>query len=237
MSAMLDLLITNATVVNSTHTVACHIGVRDRRISALFDAATAAEALPAARRSIDATGRVVVPGGVDGHCHIAQVTGPYASLDDFGTATVAALWGGTTTVIDFGIPAHRGESPLGAAENKMRLALAARCDVALHGAVVEWDDSVPRQLERLAEHGIRSVKLYTTNRGSTMADEDTIVRGMRELVRPDGLTYVHAEPDAMIVDCREQHEARGQVSIDQLPRARPVVAETASVWELLAIAE
>lgn len=101
---------------------------------------------------------------MDGHCHIEQVTGSWTSLDDFETATIAALWGGTTTVIDFGIPADRGESPLEAAENKMRLAKAARCGVALHGAVTAWDDSVPWQLKRLAGHGIQSVKLYTTNR-------------------------------------------------------------------------
>jgi dihydropyrimidinase len=234
---MLDLLITNATVVNSTHTASGHIGVRDGRISAVFDAATPLDALPAARRVIDATGRVVIPGGVDGHCHIEQVTGPYTSLDDFETATVAALWGGTTTVIDFGIPADRGESPLEAAENKMRLAKAARCDVALHGAVIAWDDSVPSQLERLAEHGIRSVKLYTTNRGSTMADEDTVVRVMKEMVRLDGLTYIHAEHDAIIVDCLEDHAARGEVAIEHLPRTRPELAETASVREVLAMAE
>jgi dihydropyrimidinase len=236
-SAVLDLLITNATVVNATTTVTGHIGVRSGRISAVFDAATPVEELPAARRSLDAAGRLVIPGGVDGHCHIAQVTGPYASLDDFESATVAALWGGTTTVVDFGIPADRSESPLEAAENKMRLAKAARCDVALHGAVIEWDDSVPWQLERLAEHGIRSVKLYTTNRGSTMADEDTVLRVMREMVRLDGLTYVHAEHDAIIVDCLHEHAARDEIAIEHLPRTRPELAETASVREVLAMAE
>lgn len=237
MNTVLDLLVTNATVVNSTTTFTGHIGIRDGRISVLFDADTPVEELPAARRTLDATGRVVIPGGVDGHCHISQVTGPYASLDDFETATVAALWGGTTTVIDFGIPADPDESPLEAAENKMRLAKAARCDVALHGAVIQWDDSVPWQLERLAEHGIRSVKLYTTNRGSTMADEDTVLRVMREMVRLDGLTYVHAEHDAIIVDCLEEHAVRGQVAIEHLPRTRPELAETASVREVLAMAE
>jgi dihydropyrimidinase len=92
-STMLDLLMTNATVVNSTATQVCHIGVRDGRVAALYDGGTPVAELPSARRSIDATGRVVIPGGVDGHCHIEQVTGPYSSLDDFETATVAALWG------------------------------------------------------------------------------------------------------------------------------------------------
>ncbi|MDP9416987.1 MAG: amidohydrolase family protein [Actinomycetota bacterium] len=233
----LDLLVQNATAVNATHTVKGHVGIVGGQITALFGLDTSTGDLPAAQRVIDATGRVVIPGGVDGHCHIQQVTGSYTSLDTFETATIAALWGGTTTVIDFGIPADRSESPLEAAENKLRLAKAARCDVALHGAVIDWDDTVPRQLEKLTQQGIRSVKLYTTNRGSTMADEDTIVKVMKEMVRLDGLTYIHAEHDAIIADCVEDHAARGRVAVEHLHHTRPELAEVASVREVLAMAE
>ncbi|WP_369134802.1 hypothetical protein [Modestobacter sp. I12A-02662] len=145
MNPMLDLLITNA-----TSTTDCHIGIRDGRVVVPHDRAAPVGVLPAARRSIDTADRVVIPGGVDEHCHIQQVTGSWSSLADFTTATIAALWGGTTTGIDFGIPADRGKSPLEAAENKMRPAEAARWDVALHGAVTAWDHSVPWQRERLA---------------------------------------------------------------------------------------
>ncbi|WP_028279381.1 amidohydrolase family protein [Arthrobacter sp. H5] len=233
----LDTLITNAVVVNATHTVTGHIGLLDGRIAAVYDGATPPDALPGALRVIDAAGRTAIPGGVDGHCHIQQVTGAHSSLDTFETATIAALWGGTTTVIDFGIPASPRETPLQAAENKLALAEVARCDVALHGSVVTWDETVPAQLDRLAELGIRSVKLYTTNRGSTMADEGTIVKVMKEMVRLDGLTYIHAEHDAIIADCTEDHAEQGQTGIEHLHRTRPELAEVASVREVLAMAE
>jgi DNA-binding GntR family transcriptional regulator len=144
--------------------------------------------------------RAVAHGGVDGHCHVAQITGPYRTLDDYAITSVAALWGGTTTIMDFGIPSDATQTPLEAAEAKIALARAARCDVALHGSVIDWDPTVPDQLTRLAELGVRSVKLYMTNRGTTRADNDTVLRVMREMVRLDGLTYVHAEHDAMIAD-------------------------------------
>lgn len=233
----LDLLITNAVIVNATHTVTGHIGLLDGRITAIYDGGTPPDLLPDARRTLDAAGRTAIPGGVDGHCHIQQVTGSYPSLDTFESATIAALWGGTTTVIDFGIPASADESPLEAAENKLRLAQAARCDVALHGSVVEWDETVPAQLDRLAELGIRSVKMYTTNRGTTMAGEDTILRVMKEMVRLDGLTYIHAEHDAIIADCTQQHADAGRTGIEHLHLTRPELAETASVREVLAMAE
>ena len=71
------------------------------RIVQLVDAS---EPVPAAARTIDAAGQLVIPGGVDGHCHVAQVTGRFRTLDDYRTTSTAALWGGTTTIIDFGIP-------------------------------------------------------------------------------------------------------------------------------------
>lgn len=247
-----DLLITNATIVNAESTVQGHIAITDGRITALYQSATSAELLPEAARTLDAGGRTVIPGGVDSHAHVEQVTGAYKSLDTYETASIAALWGGTTTIMDFGIPADSSETPLEAAENKMRLAVVSRCDVALHGAVIDWDDTVPAQLERLAELGIRSVKMYTTNRGSTMANGDTIVKVMREMVRLDGLTYIHAEHDPIIVDCLEQHglgqhsleqhsleqhSTSGAVPAERLHHTRPELAEAASVAEVLSMAE
>lgn len=237
MNTTFDLLITNAVIVNAETTVNGHIAIHGGRIAALYDQAQSPEDLPPAIRTIDAEGRTVIPGGVDGHCHVEQVTGSYKSLDTFETASIAALWGGTTTIIDFGIPADPSESPLDAVENKIRLAEQSRCDVALHGSVIQWDETVPAQLEKLAAYGIRSVKLYMTNRGSTMADDDTVLNVMKEMVRLDGLTYIHAEHDPIITDCTEKHARSGAISIEHLHRTRPELAESTSVRETLAMAE
>jgi len=229
-----DLVLAHGLVANADGRRLAHVVVAGGRIADVVDAE---EPVPEAARVIDATGLVVMPGGVDGHCHIAQTTGPYATLDDYATTTAAALHGGTTTVLDFGIPSHAGESPLAAALGKLDLAAQARCDVAIHGSVVEWDETVPGQLEELAARGIRSVKLYTTNRGTTMADGDTVLRTLREMARLDGLAYVHAEHDEIIVDCTQRHADAGEIGISDLPKTRPELAEEASVREVLALAE
>ncbi|NSX36550.1 amidohydrolase family protein [Pseudarthrobacter oxydans] len=239
MSLIPELVIANGTVVNSRLAgtpgrQSVHIVIQDGRIAELLDASGP---VPAAVRTIDAGGKLVIPGGVDGHCHVAQVTGRFRTLDDFSVSSIAALWGGTTTIIDFGIPRDAQETPLDAALNKKKLAAAARCDVALHGSVITWDETVPWQLEQLAAEGIRSVKMYTTNRGSTMADGDTILKVMREMVRLDGLTYIHAEHDAIITDCTAQHATDGLIGIEHLHRTRPELAEEISVKETLAMAK
>jgi dihydropyrimidinase len=234
MSRIPQLVIANGTVVNSFGRQHAHVVVVDGKISQLVDAT---EPAPDAERTIDATGQLVIPGGVDGHCHVAQVTGRFRTLDDYRTTSTAALWGGTTTIIDFGIPRDARETPLEAVLNKKALAQESRCDVALHGSVVSWDETVPWQLEQLAAEGVRSVKMYTTNRGTTMADGDTILKVMREMVRLDGLTYIHAEHDPIIADCTAQHADDGRIGIEHLHRTRPELAEETSVKETLAMAQ
>lgn len=239
---IVDLLITNANIVNADGTTSGHIAIRDGQIAAIYEASTPKPKLPEATRVVDAQGRTAMPGGVDAHVHVEQVTGTYKSLDTYETASIAALWGGTTTIMDFGIPANSSETPLDALEGKLRLAEVSRCDVALHGSVIHWDPSVPAQLERMFELGVNSVKMYTTNRGSTMANDDTILKVMREMVRLGGLTYIHAEHDPIIVDCLEQHGLKaengsGAVPIEKLHHTRPELAEATSVAEVIAMAE
>jgi dihydropyrimidinase len=234
MSHTPDLVIANGTVVNSFGRRDAHVVVHGGTIVHLVDAS---EQVPVAAKTIDAAGRMVIPGGVDGHCHVAQVTGRFRTLDDYRTTSTAALWGGTTTIIDFGIPRDARETPFEAVLSKKALARESRCDVALHGSVIAWDETMPWQLEQLVAEGVRSVKMYTTNRGTTMADGDTILKVMREMVRLDGLTYIHAEHDPIVADCTQQHADDGRIGIGHLHRTRPELAEEVSVKETLAMAE
>ncbi|WP_426977637.1 amidohydrolase family protein [Pseudarthrobacter sp. O4] len=229
-----DLVISNAVVVNADGRRNAHVVIHDGKIADLVDVD---HPVPPADVTVDAGGRLLLPGGVDGHCHVAQVTGKFRTIDDYAVTSMAALWGGTTTILDFGIPRDSSETPLEATHNKIALARESRCGVGLHGSVVNWDETIPAQLEELASLGIRSVKMYTTNRGSTLADNDTILQVMKQMVRLDGLTYIHAEHDAIIVDCTEAHATSGAIGIRHLHETRPELAEEVSVKEALAMAE
>lgn len=231
---MSDLVIAGGLVVNADGRRMAHVVVEGDKVARVVDAD---QPVPDAPRTIDAQGRVVVPGGVDAHCHVAQVTGRFRTMDDYRTTSIAALWGGNTTILDFGIPRDPSESPLDAALGKMRLAEESRCDVGLHASVIHWDDTVPEQLERLADLGVRSVKLYMSNRGTTMADNDTVLQVMDHMVRLDGLTFVHAEHDPIIHACTEQHARAGRVGVEYLHHTRPELAEEASVQEVIALSE
>jgi dihydropyrimidinase len=98
-----DLVVRNARVATAADVFECDIGVRDGRIAAL------ARGLSAGKEDIDAAGRWVLPGGIDGHCHLDQpMTDGSKMADDFRSGTLSAACGGTTTVIPFACQ-HKGQ--------------------------------------------------------------------------------------------------------------------------------
>ena len=98
---MADLVIRNGTVVNSAWQGRADVLVRDGQVVAVAEPGTR---VPAGATEIDATGRLVLPGGVDPHCHVGFTSGEFTSLDDYRQATTAAVSGGTTSIVDFAIP-------------------------------------------------------------------------------------------------------------------------------------
>lgn len=228
-----DLVIHGGTVVNAGGSAPATVVVRDGRIAAVL----AADApLPLHERAIDATGALVLPGGVDPHCHIGQRLGEYAALDDYEQASIAALWGGTTTVVDFAIP-DRGQTPLNAVQERRKLAEISRCDTALHGCVIDWDDTTAEQIAAMAELGVRTIKLFTTYRDVVMAGPDTILEVLRTLHAQGGIAYVHAEANHVIEDAQDLAAAVSHADAVHHPVTRPELAEAAAVAQVLATAE
>nr|MBA2239517.1 amidohydrolase family protein [Lysobacter sp.] len=131
-AAGVDLVIRGGTLVTDAWSGPGTVLVSGGRIRDLLDAQAPLPQAAASARTIDATGRLVLPGGVDPHCHIAVPVGAYTTRDDYASSTLAALAGGTTTVIDFAIPLP-GESATEAVAARHAMARHARCDYALHG--------------------------------------------------------------------------------------------------------
>jgi dihydroorotase-like cyclic amidohydrolase len=103
-----DLMVRNGTVVSAGSAVRADVLIGNGRVRALTEPGTP---LPGQPREIDATGRLVLPGGVDPHCHVGFTSGAFTTLDDYRQATQAAVCGGTTTIVDFAIP-RPGEVPI-----------------------------------------------------------------------------------------------------------------------------
>ena len=178
----------------------------------------------------------MLPGGVDPHCHVGFTSGEFTTLDDYPQATRAAVSGGTTTIVDFAIP-RPGQVPAEVAAVQQAKAGQGVCDSALHGCVVEWDPTVPGQLRDMAAMGIRTVKMFTTYRGETMASDEAIFKVMKELRGLGGMVYVHCEANHIIEDQQERSAAAGRIAARYHRETRPPIAEGASVAAVIAMAE
>jgi len=224
-----DLAVVGGVVVNDDWSGPATVLVEGGRIAGLTAPGTR---VPAGTDVVDAAGRLALPGGVDPHTHIQMSLGDYSTLDGYREATAAAVWGGTTTVVDFAIPVP-GETPLEAVRKRRDAAQEGLCDAALHACVVEWDDSVPDQLREIARLGVRTVKLFTTYRDVVMADPGTVVRVMRELRGLGGLAYVHAEANHLIEHDQRQAAAGGRIDASGHACTRSELAEVTAVREVL----
>jgi dihydropyrimidinase len=230
-----DLVIRGGTVVTDSWSGAATVIVDGGRVTALLDPGGGQDDMQATE-ILDATGLLVLPGGVDPHCHVAVPLGEFVTLDSFETASLAALAGGTTTIIDFAIPGP-GEGPISALEAKLAMAKASRCDYAFHGCINAPDPDIPDVVRHYGESGVRTVKLFTTYRGLLMVEIDTVERVMRALNEMSGLTYVHAESNELVEAAQAEAAAAGRIHAAGMARTRPEAAEARAVEEVLGAAE
>ncbi|WGF86500.1 dihydropyrimidinase [Marinivivus vitaminiproducens] len=193
MAASADLVVRGGTVVTERGQARLDIGIRDGRIVALEDT------LPAAEREIDAAGRLVLPGGIDSHCHIEQLSGMgVMNADDFASGSVSAAFGGTTTTISFACQ-HRGQSLKAVvADYHERAAAKSVIDYAFHMILTDPTDEVLNvELPKLVEDGHGSIKLFTTYPG-TKLDDGQMLDVMAKARELGAMICVHAENDAII---------------------------------------
>lgn len=227
-----DLAITGGLIVNAGGSRNGTLLVKDGRIAEILDANAP---IPAHKRAIDAAGQLVIPGGVDPHCHVGQVLGEFSMLDNHAEASIAALWGGTTTIIDFAIP-EPGQSPLQAVHEKRKAAQDTRTDLALHGGVVAWDGTTHDQLLALADLGVLTVKMFTTYRDGVMAGFDTIEKVMKVMADVGGVAIIHAEENHLVEEAQSKEAASGRGDSRHHGLTRPESAEAAAVSRTLDLA-
>src|SRR6266853_2185224 len=184
-----DTVIQNGTVVTATDTSLADVGIVDDKISAI------GAGLPVenASRVIDAAKHLVIPGGIDVHTHLDMPFGGTTSADDFETGTIAAAFGGTTTLIDFAIQ-YKGQTLRHAFDTWMKKAEGkAVADYAFHCIITELGDSQLEEMGALVREGVSSFKLFMAYPGVFMLDDATIFRAMLQAAKHGGMICMHAE--------------------------------------------
>jgi dihydropyrimidinase len=183
-----DLVVRGGRVATAAEVLDADVGVRDGRIAAL------GPGLARGSREIDARGKLVLPGGIDSHCHIEQRSSfGILCADDFYSGTVSAAFGGTTTVIPF-CAQHRGDSLAAMlADYHERARAKAVVDYAFHLIVANPDEqTLGTDLPAAIEQGVRSFKVYMTYDRLHVTDQQ-ILDVMAVARRAGALVMVHAE--------------------------------------------
>src|SRR5712671_1571559 len=178
-----DTVIQNGTVVTATDTSVADVGIVGDKISAI------GAGLPVenASRVIDAAKHLVIPGGIDVHTHLDMPFGGTTSADDFETGTIAAAFGGTTTLIDFAIQ-YKGQTLRTAFDTWMQKASGkAVCDYAFHCSITDLADAQLDEMNALTREGVTSFKLFMAYPGVFMLDDASIFKALRATSKNGGL--------------------------------------------------
>ncbi len=203
----MSVLLQNGRVVTADSDSVCDILIDGETIVAL------GRNLPAGNaETIDCTGKLIVPGGIDPHVHLEMPFMGTFSSDTYETGTRAALHGGTTTVIDF-ILQKQGNS-LRAAFDEWRGRATGNAvgDYSFHMAVTDFNPTTKEEIKEMVAEGITSFKTFMAYKGALMIDDAQMVGLMQEVKRHGGLVTAHATNGDMIDTLIAQHRAAGKLS-------------------------
>ena len=230
--SIMTLLIKNGTIVTATDMYKGDVLVEGERISTIGSALTMA-----ADRVIDAAGKYVLPGGIDVHTHLDMPFGGSTSADDFETGTIAAAFGGTTSIVDFAIQ-YRGQTLHHAWETWMTKAQGkAAIDYGFHMIITELTDQVEDEMDALVRQGVTSFKLFMAYPGVFMLDDASIFRALLRTGRNGGTICMHAENGGVIDVLTKKALAEGKTAPKYHALTRPARAEAEATHRAIALAE
>jgi len=193
--------------------------------------------VPAGARVIDASGAYVLPGGIDPHTHMELPFMGTVASEDFFTGTSAAAAGGTTTCIDFVIPAPQ-ERILDAFHKWRGWAEKAACDYSFHVAITWWDETVREDMGRLArEHGVNSFKHFMAYKNAIMCDDETLVNSFKTAKELGALCTLHAENGELVYVLQQDVFDKGITGPEGHPLSRPPEVEGEAANRAIRIAE
>ncbi|WP_371437552.1 dihydropyrimidinase [Polaromonas sp.] len=227
-----DVVVRGGTVATASDVFVADIGIRDGKIVQL-----GLDLMPG-RREVDASGRVVTPGGVDAHCHLDQPSPPPVRMaDDFDSGTLSAVCGGTTTVIPFAAQQKGASLEAAVQDYHQRADGKAHVDYAFHLIVSDPTDTVlTNELPDLIQRGYTSFKVYMTY-DDLKLDDGQILDVLDIAKRHGAIAMVHAENSDCIEWLTKRLEASGMTAPRFHAHSRPMLVEREATHRAMALSE
>jgi dihydropyrimidinase len=226
-----DLLVKNGTVVSASATFVADVAVSGGKVVAIGK-------VPGdAKETLDARGKVVVPGGIDVHTHFDMPFMGATTIDDFTSGSTAAACGGTTTVVDFAIQ-KKGKTFRHALDDWHKRADGrSAVDYGFHMIVTDFADSHAVEMDKLVAEGVSTFKLFMAYPGIFMSDDATIFRALLRTKENGGMICMHAENGSVIDVLIQKAIAEGKTAPEWHALTRPMTAEAEATHRAIALAE
>ena len=191
-------LITGGLVITASDELAVDVLIEDEKVVALGTGQGWT-----ADTVIDATGKYVIPGGVDGHTHMEMPFGGTVAADNFETGTRAAAWGGTTTIVDFAIQSMGATLREGLDAWHAKAEGNCAIDYGFHMIMADVNEGSLKEMEGLVGEGVTSFKLFMAYPGVLYSDDGQVLRALQKGAETGGLILMHAEKIGR-ASCRER---------------------------------
>ena len=228
----MGLLIRGGTIVNAGERFEADVKVEGRTITAI------GSDLPKGTGDtvIDAGGRFVLPGFIDPHVHMELPFMGTVSIDDFETGTASGIAGGTTSIIDFCIPAP-GTSLIAGLETWKARAAKATADYSFHMAITGWGENTADEMRAVVrDHGITSFKVFMAYKGAIMVDDHALYQVMKVAAETGAVVTVHAENGDVVWNLQRELMAKGLTGPEYHPVSRPSAVEGEATERALTMA-
>jgi dihydropyrimidinase len=228
-------LVSGGTLVTAVDTYLADVAIQDGKIAAVF---LPDHAPPGPYdTTIDARGMYVMPGGIDAHTHLDMPFGGTTSSDDFETGTLAAAYGGTTSLVDFAIQKKGEALRTGLDTWHAKAEGKAAIDYGFHMILTDVNDSTVAEMGPLVAEGVTSFKLFMAYPGVLFVDDGQIFRAMQRAGEIGALVCMHAENGIPIDILVQQALAKGHIAPKYHALTRPQVAEAEGTHRAICLAE
>ncbi len=229
----MDLVLKGGTIAGESGTYRGDIGIRDGKIAAIESPAVGIEGAS----TVDAAGKLILPGAIDVHVHMEIPFCGTVSSDDFTSGSIAAAFGGVTTMIDFAIQTA-GESLAEAVARRKEVAAAkSAIDFGLHCGITDWNDRTRGEMKELVDAGIPSFKLFMIYKEEGwMADDGIMFECFEEAASLGATVCVHAENPYIIDVFTRRSVDAGRTDAVQQALSRPNFSESEAVQRAIFLA-
>lgn len=219
------LIIKNGTIYTASDTFRADIRVEGEKISAI-----AAKLAPEkGDEVIDAAGLEIYPGAIDVHTHLDMPFMGTVTADDFKSGTIAAACGGTTSLVDFAIPA-KGQSLKETVKIWHKKAEGkSAIDYGFHIAIVEFNDRVASEIPAVIADGITSFKCFLAYKGALMVNDGEFIAALNLAKEHGALVSIHAENGEMLAYLAQKFAAEGKTGPEYHELSHPPEAEGEAV--------